>query len=247
MKNSKFNILNYDNYPKNISVLYVILALIFTMVILTSNVVAGRLIIIGGIVFPGAVLLFPVAYIFGDILTEVYGFKRSRLIIWFGMFMNIIMSLFFLLVNAMPTPTFWQSQAHSYSLVLQMAPRATLFGLIAYFGGEYLNSAVLSKMKVVTKGNLLWARLVGSTIIGEAFDSAIFITGTFMGLININVLLTMIISQYLLKVGIEVVALPITYRIIAKIKKYEHLDTFDYNEKYNPILSPEDFKSIQED
>ena len=220
---------------KKITPLYVGLAVSFVACLLVANVTAGRLVNFWGITLPGAVLIFPISYIFGDILTEVYGFKRSRLVIWLGLGANVFMALFFLLVNALPAPIWWQSQAKSYSLVLGLAPRAVLASITAYFIGEYLNSMVLSKMKILTKGKWLWTRTIGSTVVGEGADTAIFITIAFAGLMSTHNLLFLMMAQYLFKVIYEVIATPLTYFVVFKVKKIEGIDTYDYGEKYNPL------------
>jgi uncharacterized integral membrane protein (TIGR00697 family) len=218
-----------------ITPLYVGLAASFVTCLLVANVTAGRLVDFWGVTLPGAVLIFPISYIFGDVLTEVYGFKRSRLVIWLGLGANVFMALFFLLINALPAPVWWQSQAKSYSLVLGLAPRAVLASISAYFVGEYLNSVVLSKMKLLTKGKWLWTRTIGSTVVGEGADTTIFITMAFAGLMSLHNLLFLMVAQYLFKVIYEVAATPLTYVVVFKVKKLEGIDTYDYGEKYNPL------------
>jgi len=231
--------MNLEN--KNITPLYVFLTAVFVTCLIIANVTAGRLVNFWGIVLPGAVLIFPISYIFGDVLTEVYGFRKSRLVIWLGLGANLFMAFFFLLVNALPAPVWWQNEAKSYSLVLGLAPRAVLASIVAYFVGEYLNSVVMSRMKIMTKGKFLWTRTIGSTVIGEGADTLIFITGTFAGLMNLKDLIFLIIAQYLFKVIYEVAATPLTYFIVFKIKKIEKVDIYDYGERYSPVISKEDF------
>jgi uncharacterized integral membrane protein (TIGR00697 family) len=225
---------------KKLTPLYVGLTVAFVTCLIVANVTAGRLVNFWGIVLPGAVLIFPISYIFGDVLTEVYGFKRSRLVIWLGLGANLFMALFFLLINGLPAPIWWQSEAKSYSLVLGLAPRAVFASVVAYFVGEYLNSMVMSKMKILTKGRFLWTRTISSTVIGEGADTLIFITGTFLGLMNFKALLFLMIAQYLFKVIYEIVATPLTYFVVFKIKQIERIDTYDYGEKYSPVISKVD-------
>ncbi len=213
----------------------------FVTCLIIANVTAGRLVDFWGVVLPGAVLIFPISYIFGDILTEVYGFRRSRLVIWLGLGANLFMAFFFLLVNVLPAPVWWQAEARSYSVVLGLAPRSVASSIVAYFVGEYLNSVVMSRMKVLTKGKLLWTRTIGSTVIGEGADTLIFITGTFAGLMDLKDLFFLILAQYIFKVVYEIIATPLTYLAVFKIKKIEKIDTYDYSEKYSPIISKEDF------
>lgn len=220
---------------RKITPLYVGLAVAFVTCLLIANVTAGRLVNFWGVTLPSAVLIFPISYIFGDVLTEVYGFKRSRLVIWLGLGANVFMALFFLLVNALPAPSWWQNEAKSYSVVLGLAPRAVLASITAYFVGEYLNSVVLSKMKILTKGKWLWTRTIGSTVVGEGADTFIFISIAFFGLMPLHNLAFLMMAQYLFKVIYEVIATPLTYLVVFKIKKIEGIDTYDYGEKYNPL------------
>ncbi len=220
---------------KKITPLYVSFAAVFVSCLIIANVTAGRFVDFWGVALPGAVLIFPISYIFGDVLTEVYGFRMSRLVIWLGFGANLFMALFFILINSLPAPVWWQSQAQSFSLVLGLAPRAVVASISGYFVGEYLNSVVMSRMKVLTKGKRLWTRTIGSTVIGEGADTILFITIAFAGLMPLNQLFTLMLAQYLFKVAYEVVATPVTYFVVFKVKRVERLDVYDYNEKYNPI------------
>jgi uncharacterized integral membrane protein (TIGR00697 family) len=219
---------------KKVSSLYVILGCLFVTCLLISNIIAGKLISVLGMVLPAAVILFPVAYIFGDILTEVYGFKRSRLIIWTGFACNLLMAAVFMLVVILPHPDFWQSQ-NAYQVVLGMTPRIVAASLIGYFLGEFVNSAVLSKMKLLTKGKWLFTRTIGSTIVGEGIDTVIFITIAFAGTVALPALLSMMAAQYVFKVVFEVAATPLTYLAVGWVKKKEAVDTYDWDVKYNPF------------
>lgn len=219
---------------KNVSSLYVILGCLFVTCLLISNIIAGKLISVFGMVLPAAVVLFPVTYIFGDILTEVYGFKRSRLIIWTGFGCNLLMAAVFMLVVVLPHPEFWQFQ-DAYQAVLGMTPRVVAASLIGYFLGEFINSAVLSKMKLLTKGKWLFTRTIGSTIVGEGIDTVVFITIAFAGTVAVPVLLSMMAAQYVFKVIFEVAATPLTYQAVGWLKKKEAVDTYDWDVKYNPF------------
>jgi hypothetical protein len=221
-------------HKAEISKIFVILSGIFITCLLLSNIVAGKLITIWGIVFPSAVILFPITYIFGDVLTEVYGFKKSRLVIWLGFACNALMALLFIVIIALPYPNFWQGQ-DAYALVLGMTPRIVIASLLAYFAGEFSNSIILSIMKKLTKGKYLWTRTIGSTIVGEGVDSLIFISIAFFGTVPLLVLGTMILAQYIFKVVYEIIATPLTYLVVGWIKKKEHVDVYDYGVKYNPF------------
>ncbi|HUX42341.1 MAG TPA: queuosine precursor transporter [Rectinemataceae bacterium] len=213
---------------------YLILLGLFTTCLLVSNVIAGRLMDVGGIVLPSAVILFPVTYILGDVFTEVYGFKKTRLVIWVGFAANLLMSLVFLAAIALPAPGFFTAK-DAYATVLATTPRMVLASLLAYFTGEFGNSITLSLLKKATKGRFLWTRTISSTIVGQAFDTGIFIFIGFAGSLPLAVLLQMMLAQYLFKVVYEILCTPITYAAVGAIKKREGVDTFDVGVAYNPF------------
>jgi len=196
--------------------------------------VAGKLITVLGKALPAAVILFPITYIFGDVLTEVYGFKRSRLIIWTGFACNLLMAVIFMLVVALPYPEFWEQQ-DAYAVVLGMTPRVVVASLVGYFLGEFTNSAVLSKLKLLTRGKWLFSRTIGSTIVGEGIDTVVFITIAFAGTVSSSVLLSMIAAQYIFKVVYEILVTPLTYLVVGWVKKKEGVDVYDWGVKYNPF------------
>ena len=214
--------------------LFIVLGILFVTCLLISNIIAGKLIQVYGMVLPAAVILFPITYIFGDILTEVYGFKRSRLVIWTGFACNVLMVLVFCAVIALPHPSFWNGQ-DAYSTVLGMTPRLVIASLIAYFVGEFLNSVVLSKMKVLTNGRWLALRTIGSTVVGEGLDTLIFVSIAFFGVVPISVLIQMILLQYVWKVAYEVLLTPATYMVVHWIKRKEGIDSYDRDINYNPF------------
>ena len=170
----------------------------------------------------------------GDIFTEVYGFKKARLVIWMGFAMSFFAVLIYLIVIGLPHPGFWEGQS-SYETVMGTTPRVAIASFAGYLFGEFSNSIILSKLKVATKGKNLWMRTILSTVVGEGFDSVIFITISFWGTMENSVVLKMIMYQYLFKVAYEVLFTPLTYVIVKWVKKKEGVDTFDYNVKYNPI------------
>lgn len=217
-----------------LSPVFVVLGCFFVTCLLMSNIIAGKLITVRGLVLPAAVVLFPVTYIFGDLLTEVYGFKKSRLIIWTGFACNLFMALLFLLVVALPHPAFWKLQG-AYAAVLGMTPRVVGASLAAYFLGEFSNSVVLSRMKLLTRGRWLFTRTIGSTIVGEGIDTVVFITIAFIGQIPFPVLLQMMVAQYLWKVFYEALATPLTYLVVDWLKRVEGVDTYDWGVSYNPF------------
>lgn len=219
------------NNPFQVSPLFLILSGFFITSLLVSNIIAGKLANFFGLTLPAAVILFPLTYIFGDVLTEVYGYQRTRLIIWIGLGANLFMALIFMLTIALPYPDFWQQQT-AYATVLGFTPRLVLASSIAYLIGSLSNSAVLSRLKVVTEGQSLWLRTIGSTIVGEGVDTLFFITIAFGGLMPVPILIGMMGAQYLWKVLYEVVATPLTYVVVGWVKDKEQIDVYDHDIKY---------------
>jgi hypothetical protein len=224
-------LLTEQNRP---SYLFVIIACLFVTSLLLSNIIAGKLITIGGVILPGAVILFPLAYIIGDILTEVYGYNRTRMVIWTGFACNILMVGVFFLVMAIPSPSFFEAEG-AFATVLGMTPRIVLASLIAYLVGEFSNAAILSRMKILTRGKWLWTRTVGSTLVGEGLDTIIFITICFIGTVPNAVLMQMVLYQYLFKVAFEFLATPLTYAVVGWLKRKEGVDSYDHGVSYNPF------------
>lgn len=210
----------------------------FVGILILSNILAAKMVQIGPFVFDGGTLLFPLSYIFGDCLTEVYGYKSSRKVIWTGFAMIILMAINIWITGILPAEKSWAFQ-ESYNNVLMMVPRIVLASLCGFFAGEFSNSFVLSKMKVLTNGKYLWMRTIGSTVVGEFVDSILFVAIAFLGLYPLSVLVVMAISNYLFKTFIEVVFTPITYKVVNAIKKYEGIDVYDTGFKskdYNPFV-----------
>ncbi len=214
---------------------FLYIAILFVAVLMISNTTAVKLVALGPFVVSGAIFVFPISYIFGDILTEVYGYRASRKIIWSGFAALILMSLCYWLVQLLPAPAFWPHQG-AYEAILGAVPRITLASMLAYFAGEFSNSYVLSKMKVWMEGKRLWVRTISSTVIGEGIDSIIFVTIAFAGTISVAAICTVIISSYLFKVAYEVLATPLTYLIVNRLKRAESIDTYDRGIDYNPFV-----------
>lgn len=219
---------------KKVSQLFVIIACLFVSSLLLSNVITGKLINIFGLVLPGAAILFPITYIFGDVLTEVYGFKKARMVIWLGFACNLLMVGVFVLVMMIPSPDFFKGES-AFAAVLGMTPRIVVASLLAYFAGEFCNSALLSRIKILTEGRFLWLRTIGSTLVGEGVDTVLFITLAFWGLVPSGVLGQMILFQYVFKVAYEIVVTPLTYALVGWLKRKEGIDTYDYGVYYNPF------------
>ena len=212
------------------------ISVFFVSVLLISNVASAKIVDFGWFTFDGGTLLFPLSYIFGDILTEVYGYKKSRNVIWLGFFMALLMSIVFIIVGKLPSAPDWANQS-AYDLILGLTPRIVFASLVAYSFGEFSNSFILAKMKILTKGKMLWTRTIGSTIVGEFVDSTIFILIAFIGILPNSLLLTLIISNYVFKTSIEVIFTPITYKVINFLKKKENEDYYDADTNFNPFSS----------
>lgn len=215
--------------------MFMVIAVIYVTCLLLSNLIAGKMwAVTESITLPAAVILFPVTYIFGDIFTEVYGFKKARTIIWLGFGCSFFAVAVYLITIALPHPGFWGNQ-DAYAVVMGTTPRVALASFAGYLFGEFSNSMILSKLKVATKGKKLWVRTILSTLVGEGFDSVIFILISFWGTMDNATILQMILFQYLFKVCYEVIFTPLTYIIVNWLKRKEEVDTFDYDVKYNII------------
>lgn len=210
----------------------------FVTLLLLSNIIAVKIISFGSLILPAAVILFPLTYIFGDVLTEVYGYARARKVIWLGFAANILMALVFTLVAKLPPAGPWPFQ-QDYLHILGQTPRIVAASIIAYWIGEFLNSYVLAKIKIKMNGKQLWVRTIGSTILGEGVDTAIFITLAFWGVMPNFVITSLIMSSYLIKVCIEIIFTPITYAVVNFLKRRENEDFYDRDTNFNPFLAGE--------
>jgi hypothetical protein len=211
----------------------------FVAVLLLTPPLDSKFIALGPLAVPAATLLFPIAFILNDVLTEVYGYERSRRVIWTGMACQILAALSFWIVGALPGAPFWHNQ-QAYSTILGVVPRIALASLTAYLCGEFANSFVLSRMKYSQHGRRGIAqgwRFVASTLIGEALDSVVFMLGAFVGVLSVPELLTSMFTIYLLKVAVEVIALPGSIRLANWLKRVEGFDQLDdpAATRYNPF------------
>jgi uncharacterized integral membrane protein (TIGR00697 family) len=221
------------------STLYVVVVAFFVTDLLVSNVIAVKTIspftIFGfPVVLQAADLIFPVTYILGDILTEVYGFKRARKAIWIGFACNLFAALAIMLGQYLPANPDWHDQS-AYDAILGTQARIVAASFTAYLFGEFVNSTVLAKMKIWTEGKHLWTRTIGSTVFGQAFDSSIFCTIAFYGLMPNDVLLGLITFQWMFKVCYETAATPFTYLVVNYLKRHEGVDVYDRDTKFNPF------------
>ncbi|MCS7281057.1 MAG: queuosine precursor transporter [Desulfobacterota bacterium] len=219
----------------NYSGLFLLSSSIFVTCLITSNIIAVKLIEISGIVLPAAIIVFPLSYIFGDILTEVYGYSAARKVIWLGFLCNLIFVLASHIAGILPPAKFWDGQA-SYERILGYAPRLLFASFSAYLLGEFSNSFVLAKLKIKTKGRFLWVRTITSTLVGQGIDSLVFITLAFYGEMPHTVLLLTVIYQWLAKTIYEALFTPLTYVIVNFLKRKEGMDVFDYETRFNPLL-----------
>ena len=211
---------------------FVIITTLFVTCLLTANIVGAKVWGVGSIVLPAAVILFPFSYIFGDILTEVYGYHQARRVIWLGFICNLIFVIFARLGQILPPAPLWTGQ-DAYVTILGYTPRLLAASFLGYLAGEFSNSFVLSKIKIMTKGRWLWIRTISSTIIGEGFDTIIFIIGAYIGASFFTP--SMILWHWLAKVGIEIIFTPVTYFIVNYLKKNESIDTYDFKTNFNPL------------
>lgn len=232
---------------RNYRFLDIVMAL-FVIVLILSNIASSAKIIDWGIslfglplAFDAGTLLFPISYIFGDILTEVYGYQRSRKVIWVGFFCLTMTSVVFAIVQSLPGEAVWRETVgqKSYDLVLGgiSSGGIVIASLAAFFVGEFSNSFVLAKLKVYTAGRFLWLRTISSTLVGEGVDSLAFISiATLFGVFPVEIFITLVVTNYVFKVLIEVVFTPITYLIVNKLKMLESEDYFDRNTDFNPFI-----------
>jgi uncharacterized integral membrane protein (TIGR00697 family) len=216
---------------------------VFVTALIVSNIIAVKVIEIAGLVVPAAVILFPIAYIFGDILTEVYGYVRARQVIWTGFLCNLLAVGAIWVGGWLPAAPFWtagpfdepQTAQQAYQAILGFTPRLLLASFIAYLVGEFLNAFVLARLKLRTRGRFLWLRTIASTLVGQGADSAVFLTIAFWGIFSPADLLRAIFSQWLFKVAYEILATPLTYLVVNALKKSEGVDYYDRDTDFNPV------------
>jgi len=223
-----------DTHPKH-SHWFVVLVALFITCLITANIIAVKLISIFGLVLPAAIIIFPISYILGDVLTEVYGYRQARRVIWLGFFCNLILVVAIWLGQLLPAASFWDGQT-AYERILGYTPRILAASFLAYLLGEFSNSFVLAKMKIATNGRWLWTRTIGSTLVGQGLDSLVFITLAFVGTIPLAALVSAILTQWLGKSVYEAAVTPLTYKVVNFLKRHEGLDVYDYDTQFNPLL-----------
>jgi queuosine precursor transporter len=217
---------------------------VFVTSLIISNIIAVKLISFGPLVLTAAVVIFPVSYIFGDVLTEVYGYARARQVIWIGFACNVLAVFVIYVSILLPASPIWlagslesaQASQQAYNAVLGFAPRLLVASFVAYLFGEFVNSYVMAKMKIASRGRHLWMRTIGSTLVGQFVDSGIFIVVAFLGVVPAGTLIPLIVSQWLVKSAYEALATPLTYAICYYLKKSEKVDHYDNATDFNPFV-----------
>lgn len=225
---------NNTNTPRTYRYYELVLGAFVTVLLCSNLIGAAKVATVGGFTFSSGVLFFPVSYIFGDVLTEVYGYAKARRVVWTGFGALIFASFMSWVVLSLPPAQGWTHQ-EAYETVFGSTWRIVVASLIAYFCGEFCNSFVLAKMKVFSNGKHLWQRTIGSTIVGEAVDSAIFYPVAFLGVWSNDLVVKVMLTNYCVKVGWEVVLTPFTYKIVALLKRAENEDYYDRNTNFSPF------------
>jgi uncharacterized integral membrane protein (TIGR00697 family) len=210
---------------------FLLIVALFVTCLIVSNVTAVKLVMVGGLVLPAAVVIFPISYIIGDVLTEVYGFARARQAIWLGFLCNLLAVLAFAIAGALPAAPFWQGDA-AFNEILGATPRLLAASFAAYLAGELLNAWTLARLKALTEGRWLWLRTIGSTLVGQLLDSAIFMTIAFAGSMPAEALLGAVVTQWLVKSGFEALATPLTYAAVGFLKRSEGVDGYERGRRF---------------
>jgi queuosine precursor transporter len=213
---------------------FVAVATLFVTCLLVSNVIAVKLVMVQGLVLPAGIVIFPISYLLADVLTEVYGYRAARRVIWLGFFCNLLAVLAIWVGGLLPAAPFWGDQT-AYDRILGATPRILLASFLAYLVGEFANTIIMSRLKLAMAGRHLWARAIGSTLVGQGLDSAVFISVAFFGLMPLSILLGTIVTQWLVKSVYEALATPLTYAMVGFLKRREGIDTYDRGVSFNPF------------
>jgi uncharacterized integral membrane protein (TIGR00697 family) len=221
--------------PDMVSLWFVAVTALFVTALITANIIAVKIVEVGAFTVPaGTLTLFPISYIFGDVLTEVYGFRRARQVIWLGFACNLLAVIAIYLGGILPAAEFWQDQ-EAYDTILGFTWRLLIASFAGYLVGEFVNSVILARLKLVTKGRWLWARTISSTLFGQFADTAIFIAIAFWGVIPDSALRETFLHAWVIKVAYEALATPLTYAIVGYLKRVDRTDTYDYGTEFNPF------------
>jgi uncharacterized integral membrane protein (TIGR00697 family) len=216
---------------------------VFVTSLIVSNIIAVKLFSAGPIFLTVGIIIFPISYIFGDVLTEVYGYARARQVIWIGFFCNLMAVMAIWISIQLPPAPFWsagvfgspEASQQAYEAILGFAPRLLMASFVAYLFGAFLNSYVLARMKIATSGRHLWMRTIGSTIVGQLADTGIFVLLAFWGIIPLQELWKVIVSQWLIKSAYEAAVTPLTYLVVGYLKRAENEDHYDRRTNFNPL------------
>jgi uncharacterized integral membrane protein (TIGR00697 family) len=209
-------------------------AALFVTCLLTANIMAAKLIVVGGVVLTAGIVIFPISYVIGDVLTEVWGYGAARRVIWLGFACNALMVAALWVGGQLPAAPFWKGQ-EAYETIFGVTPRLLVATFLAYLVGEFANAFVLAKLKLATQGRWLWTRTIGSTVVGQALDSVVFVTLAFAGVVPAGVLGHLITAQWIVKVAYEAAATPLTYLVVAWLKSREGVDVYDRHTDFNPV------------
>ncbi len=214
---------------------FITCAALFVTCLLAANTIAAKLIVVGGIVLTAGIVIFPLSYVLGDVLTEVWGYTVARRVIWLGFACNVVMVAAIWVGGALPAAPFGATQL-AYDEVLGQTPRILGASFVAYLIGEFANAFVLAKLKVATRGRWLWLRTIGSTIVGQALDSAVFVTLAFAGTMPGAALAGLVMGQWIFKVLYEAAGTPLVYAVVGWLKAREGVDAYDRQTDFNPFL-----------
>jgi uncharacterized integral membrane protein (TIGR00697 family) len=209
-------------------------AALFVTCLLTANTMATKLIMVGGVVLTAGVVIFPVSYVVGDVLTEVWGYDAARRVIWVGFACNALLVTALWVGGELPAAPFWKGQ-EAYETIFGQTPRVLVASFVAYLIGEFANAFVLAKLKIATSGRWLWVRTIGSTVIGQALDSVVFVTLAFAGIVAAGTLVHVVAAQWIVKVLYEAAATPLTYAAVGWLKAREGVDVYDRHTDFNPV------------
>ncbi|MFI4984138.1 MAG: queuosine precursor transporter [Rickettsiales bacterium] len=211
-----------------------LLTVLFACFLIISNIAAVKIVEIAGFIFPAGLIFFPITFIFDDVITEVYGFKASRRIIWLAFLANSLVMISLYAVTQLPSSTYFADQS-AFEAIFTVTPRILLASLVSYLVGEFANSYVLAKLKIATNGKLFGLRAIASTALGVGLDTILFCTIAFYGLMPSEVILSLISFQYFIKVSYEILVLPLTYKVVAYLKKSDNVDYFDKDTNFSPF------------
>ena len=214
---------------------FLVVVALFIATLIASNIVAVKLIDVSGLILTAAIVIFPLSYIIGDVLTDVYGYRQARRAIWLGFLGNLVVVVAIVIAGALPAAGFWKDQ-QAFDLILGQTPRILAASFAAFLVGEFTNSFVLAKLKIATAGRYLWLRTIGSTLVGQGLDSAIFVAIAFAGVLPGDVLVATMVTQWLVKSGYEAAATPLTYLAVGFLKRKDGVDAYDRDTRFNPFL-----------